>query len=87
MRRRDGRHGATKLTPVLASSATATSADIQAALTQLLATSKEAPGMQIVKADDPQNSYLMHKLDGSQACAGTCTKHPGARRGKSGAER
>ncbi len=38
--------------------------------------SPENPGMDTIKAGDPANSYLMHKLDGDQcqyatACAGT----------------
>jgi hypothetical protein len=40
---------------------------------------KQAPSMSEVTAGDPEHSWLMKKLEGSQNCAGvTCTKIPGA---------
>jgi len=40
---------------------------------------KEAPSLQYVKAMDPENSWLMKKVEGVQACTGVaCTKIPEA---------
>jgi hypothetical protein len=52
------------------SSVPADDAMLGAILADLLRPAEKAPGQARVKPGRPQESFLVHKLDGSQACAG-----------------